>query len=236
MKSELALERLAHGETDYDAETRSEPDISSRLEEIRKSDAEILARFPPRDFVSGIERRKTFRRFAKARVVFSAMAATALFALLLGRFAAPSPDTRVKGSDLRIIAYVKSAQGASPLAEGSTLGRGDEIQFSIVSASGEYGALLSIDGRGSVTTIMPLSGEDSVSIGEKSPETLHYSYRLDDAPTFEDFYLVVREERFPLDIARSALKDMLARGAAEPVFPEGYRFTRFHVVKKEAAK
>ena len=76
---------------------------------------------------------------------------------------------------------------------------GDILQLSYVCADPEYALIVSVDGNGIVTPHFPEDSTDSSLLERGGEHPLSYSYVLDDAPSFERFYLVTCDEEFSLD-------------------------------------
>ena len=73
------------------------------------------------------------------------------------------------------------------------------MQLSYVCADPEYALIVSVDGNGVVTSHFPEDSTDSALLEKGGEFPLSYSYKLDDAPSFERFYLVTSNEEFSLE-------------------------------------
>ena len=122
--------------------------------------------------------------------------------------------TRTKGEindvtqapDLEV--WRKAEDGAEKLAPEATVSAGDIVQLRYIVPKSCYGALLSMDGRGVLT--VHLSGNDgkAAALTPGKPVALKTSYKLDDAPAFEAFYLITAYENFHLESVRERLMDV----------------------------
>ena len=112
---------------------------------------------------------------------------------------------RVKGGEQGpgLIIYRKLAGGSERLQDGAPARSGDLVQIAFRSGGLAYGAILSVDGNGTVTQHLPASGEKAVPLARR--DTLDFAYELDDAPRWERFYLVAGDRRFDLEGVREKL-------------------------------
>ena len=61
--------------------------------------------------------------------------------------------------------------------------------------------IFSLDGNGKVTALLA-EENSSVALEAGKIKLLPYAYKLDDAPHFEKFFLVVSNEAFDLDVSQ----------------------------------
>jgi hypothetical protein len=245
--SDLLLEQYVLGELSpsLEGKVREElavnPDLRARYEAIKASDKEILDRYPPADMARAIElKQEKTRRDARpqepnvdlasslepagrwALQVAVGLPAAALVLLVFSFFLLrASPQTRVKGLEPHLNAFVKTAQGVKDLAPGSTVGRGDVIQLSYSAAEARYGVILWVDGRGSITWLLPLgfSGSSGAApmLDRSGPVILPTAYELDNAPGYERFFLVYAEKPFDMAVAASAARSLAAGAVSAPL-------------------
>ncbi|MEM6930226.1 MAG: hypothetical protein AAF602_25020, partial [Myxococcota bacterium] len=101
-----------------------------------------------------------------------------------------------------LIVYVHDPEGhAVQLPDGATLREGDTIQVGYVATAG-YAAIVSLDGWGVVTTHLPPRREPTPRRG-----VLDHAFRLDDAPDYERFFLVVDDTPFDLASIHTLVED-----------------------------
>ena len=136
-----------------------------------------------------------------------------------------APATRIKGGEQepRLLVFRKLASGAERLGDGALARNGDLVQLAYRSGGLQYGAILSVDGRGTVTQHLPTTGTRAVPLAAQ--DTLDVAYELDDAPRWERFYLVAADRRFGL----AAVKTKLAAG--DVALGDDVRLFRFTVKK-----
>jgi len=86
--------------------------------------------------------------------------------------------------------------GAEELKDGSIAHAGDRLQLEYNAGDRQYGAIISVDGRGAVFVHYPytLSAEPRLIVGHD--EKLRVGYQLDDAPRFEHFFFITAGEPF----------------------------------------
>jgi hypothetical protein len=224
MISDLHLEQYVLGELSArDTESvrdalKTDGNLRTRLEEIKRSDGETLSSFPPVRMAPLIEERKRSASASPRRApfaVFVPLAAAALVVVsvvsvggIVSRMQGSGQDvTRLKGVE-RLSIYRKTAEGAELLEDGSLVRRADVLQIAYSAGEAKYGTIFSIDGRGVVTFHLP---PDYVGRSQFSPElerqgqtVLPSAYELDDAPAFERFFFVFSRSRFDLKDVQKA--------------------------------
>ena len=226
--SELHLERFFAGElSPAEAEkieraAASDPELAARLEAIGTSNEDILAAYPPATMAPRIEARAAaaVRRPSPLWI----LPAAAILAIGLGigvvghtGLFSGSPgldDTRAKGASLHLSLFRKTASGAEELADGATVHASDLLQVGYYSGAKGYGAIFSIDGRGTLTFHLPAGyagGPGRAPAIETTGEALLPSaYELDDAPRFERFFFVFSEKPFGLQELEKAALNLAA--------------------------
>jgi hypothetical protein len=145
---------------------------------------------------------------------------------------------RAKGVGPRLFVYLKEGDGARLLAPETRVSAGDVVQISYVADGDSFGAILSVDGGGVVTQHYPESGDLAGELTQTGEVPLDFSYRLDDAPRFERFFLVSGKSRFSVEwfrkrLAAANLSQELAKGklpetaiaALSDALPAGVRIT-----------
>ena len=106
--------------------------------------------------------------------------------------------TRIKGLEPRFEIWRKTADSAERLAQKSVARAGDELQIRYAVPEKCFGMIFSLDGRGVVT--YHLSSQDSaVALAPGKMTSLHFAYKLDDAPYFEKFFFVVSASAFKVE-------------------------------------
>lgn len=224
MKSDLTYERLARGEltTDLNEEDRRQ------LAQMDREDQDFLRRHP------------LLPAKASKKLPWTSWAGLAAAALLLvvggTGVLTPPETTRVKSAELSLLVYHKTSEGTELLKPQTPLSSGDEIQFAYFVSEKGYAAILSVDGRGTVTTHFPLHGSQAPAVETSRPELLPYSYKLDDAPEFETVYLITSNEAFEPAKLRPFLIEMVQSHRTEPVLPDGFTVASFPIAKKESSR
>jgi hypothetical protein len=203
---DLLIEQLLLGELPEPRarELAEDPQVRARMEELRASNREILERYPPEVMAKRIgwrleKEREASVRPAPRRWSLPRLAPAAGFAALVlvaGAVLVSVAPWRDRGQAARpkgyphLVIYRKTDGGAETLPENGGIRAGDVLQIAYVAAARKYGVIFSIDGRGVLTLHFPAS-ESAPSLLQPEEETkLDYSYRLDDAPGFERFFLV----------------------------------------------
>jgi hypothetical protein len=254
--SNLKLERYKLGELPaedmkmIDSALGADSSLADRLDKIRESDRDILARFPAEKVLMGIRGKRPVSR----RIVWGLCAAALLICLAIpaiyivkDRYA-PALTDRAKGGvlsahDMELKAFLKESSSTRDLEDLSVLGAGSTIQLAYTVPAGEdFGVIFSIDGRAVVTLHYPYKEDMSSHLVTGKQVLLDEAYTLDDAPLFECFFLVTGEK--PLDTnAMLGLAGKLAaqnksRGDPRGIIDEGigifkgYHLDTLTVLKK----
>ena len=128
---------------------------------------------------------------------------------------------RVKGSGPRIFAYLKEETGARLLAPETRVAAGDTVQISYVADGDPFGAIVSVDGAGNVTQHFPESGDRSGDLSQEGEIPLDFSYRLDNAPRFERFFLVSGKSSFTMEWFKKRISESsVLQGLDKAALPE----------------
>jgi hypothetical protein len=236
--SDLTLEQYHLGELGAERERIVREELSrdevlrGRLASIQASDREIRSSYAAERVVPLIRERllrgdqDTGRRPRRVRtlawaVPLAAVAAVALVLVSLPLVLRTSDETRLKGSGPHLLVFRKTAAGAEELRAGSVARRGDVLQLSYASGTAKYGAIFSIDGRGTVTWHVPAGypggSRPASPLDPRGPVVLPSAYELDDAPGFERFFLVYAEAPFDLSAVDLGVRALASRGAENGV-------------------
>lgn len=155
-------------------------------------------------------------------------AVAALVLALLPIFLAEGPDIgetgevtagieRIKGLDPALRVYRQSGPSdAEILTDGSTAYEGDRLQIAYRAAGFRYGAIFSIDGSGYVTLHYPETPERSGDLTQEGEVPLPFAYVLDDAPSFESFFMVLSEEELDVAALISSIEAGIAGSDGDP--------------------
>lgn len=205
----------------------AEPELAARLQALKDSDEEALARYPAPQMAERIRRRAaTSRRPAwQMPALFAAPALAAAVALLL-LVRAPTPEVsglspnppyadRVKGLSPHLVAYrVRDGRG-EPVGEDDRLRPGDVVQLHYVAAGQPFGAVVSVDGAGAATLHWPERPSGPARLEPKGETSLPHAFELDDAPGFERFFFVTASEPVAAARVMEAARALAARPDAE---------------------
>lgn len=233
----------------YDSQSAAAaPEAREAIAEIERSNAEILAAYPASAMRRAVEeklaskgaretrgriipfgRRGSVAGLAAAACCVLAVSFLSINTLIARNSAAPGGTVsgtvavadRVKGSGPRIFAYLKEEKGPRLLAPETRVAAGDTVQISYVSGGDQFGAIVSVDGTGNVTQHFPESGDRSGELSQTGEIPLDYSYRLDDAPRFERFFLVSGKSDFSMEWFKKRISEpSILQGLDKATLPE----------------
>jgi hypothetical protein len=256
---DLLVERLAKGDLPADeaagvrARLEAEGGLG-RLEALREDDRAALDAHPPGPALAEIRRRAGLlgpasrtpaaRRRRTLFVLAPALGTAALAALLVVRLpqgpgtglpGAELEETTLKGLTPRLALYRQGAGGApEPLGAGAAVRAGDTIQVAYVAAGRPFGAILSVDGSGTVTVHLPAASPLAAPLARGGETTLDHAYVLDTAPGFERFFLFTAAEPFPVAAVQEAVAGLAHDGRARdgrPTIPGGVEAAELLLVK-----
>ena len=202
---QLKIEQYALGELPDEQARELEATLGmevllERVAAIHSSNAEVLAKMPPRRFAAAVDQRQPApspRWWMVAVPVAALLAAVVIVPRVLG----PS-----QGSDLEITrqkgvptlhVHKQARAGAEFLERGDVVEPGDVLQLSYAAAGAEFGAVVSVDGAGAITWHLPRHGQRAVRLNTGTVP-LDHSYELDDAPDFERFVFITGPAPFDL--------------------------------------
>jgi hypothetical protein len=243
--SDLVLEQYALGElsaserSSVDARLASDSSLRRRLEELRRSDEDILSQSPPAEIAAAIRRRMLVgaasaggasggakkRRFIPASALaFPAAAAVLVFAgVVMARgffFAGQGDADRAKSGAPGLLVFEKAASGPLELANGAAAKAGDVLQIKYAAGNARFGAIVSLDGRGTVSWHLPERPAGAAANGsapriEEKGAALDSAYELNDAPSFERFFFLSSKSDFDLSLVAKALGDLSSGGSPD---------------------
>lgn len=140
--------------------------------------------------------------------------------------ASPRPATRLKGLQPTLALFRRIPGGAEPLKPGASVRAGDVLRIGYRAAGRSFGAIFSVDGHGNVTRHWPLAGDLAARLAP-GETLLPGAFELDDAPSYERFFLLVSEAPFDLTPMLESLQ------ASRPSPQEGVEVIRFDLVKEQ---
>lgn len=225
---DVLLERYRLGELpaaqvqDIDAALGRDAAARDRLDAIAADDAAQHAARLPHRIVVALRQRQHDRASAAHASRWQTISVAAAAATLLVAVVAtvvrqpPVPVTsvddgdRIKGAGPAIVAFRKAGNTSEVLHDGDAAREHDVIRLGYQAAGPAFGAIVSIDGRGTVTQHLPASGTRAAALASTGRVLLDAAYELDDAPRWERFCLVTGNRPFELaavlDAARASAR------------------------------
>jgi len=205
------------------AQVEADPALALQLQGLRADNEQLLERHPAAWMAPQIERRaeqsrshssKVHRKLAFPARLFprlwplpAAIGLVAMLALVTvnddtgdgdGIRQNSTPGIRLKGTGPRLSLHRKIGSGSEPLLAGAYGRAGDVLQIRYHAGGRLFGAILSVDGNGSVTLHLPSVGDRAQALESTGPVSLAFAYELDDAPDWERFYFVTADSAFEL--------------------------------------
>lgn len=214
--------------------------LRRRLDALERQDRAFASRFPAEAMVPAIEAaakpararerrpdpepRRTespLRRFLDSLPRSRGWQAAGLFALLTLVLVPVSllrePPTasaegdRLKGKTAELRLYRNTPGGPQRVDSGASASAGDVIQVEFHPGGFAHGAIVSVDGNGTVTVHWPQPPGSGTALSALPGHRLPEAFRLDDAPGFERFHLLLSGS--PIDVA--GLKPLIAASARQ---------------------
>lgn len=203
-------------------------ELDAALAELKKSDEEILSKYPTLDAAAQHTARGHWANAGKPKVSRSAIyrwsgigvAAAAALVLAFGlsfRTAQSKPVTEQAASSIRqkgsadpnapqLFIYRKDGEDAYLLKKGADVKEGDELQLAFNTNANSNVLIFSLDGAGNITNHYPQEKLQSATVNPTAGTTyLDYSYELDDAPSYEVFVIIAAEKPFSIEGKRSEI-------------------------------
>ena len=189
--------------------------LRARIASLKKSDEEILSQYPSEKMIPELIMKANKKNKNKIIFYFPMVAAAVLLVAFIPFY---TPDiaslwqspatteiqeysengTRIKGLSLSLEVWKKTGDSAEKLVDKGYAKAGDELQLRYSVPTKCYGIIFSLDGNGKVTPLLA-NQNHSVALEAGRITLLPYAYKLDDAPHFEKFFLVISSESFDLD-------------------------------------
>jgi hypothetical protein len=217
---DILLEQLLLGELSRDEEralrARLAPEeLERRLATLRGADTAFQAEHDHERMLSAITSRARVARMrsevAKPSAIRYLVPSLAVLALMVwfvrpqpgatpDKLPGPPQDEQIilKGLDPYLVLYRREGEVVETLSHGAHAAAGDMLQVGYVAAEARYGAIVSVDGGGTVTLHFPDAETASSKLTAPGEQLLDHSYELDAAPAFERFFFVTARE--PIDI------------------------------------
>lgn len=207
-----------------------DPSASERLTQLERSDAEILAGTPAKEFAARVRARAAEagwtaatssdgRSFGTGRMLLAASLTVAVGLGIGGSMyrAGGESGDRPKGAPAEVVLFRRiPGDGIERLTAASSARAGDVVQLAYRATEDGYGAIVSIDGRGVVTRHFPVSGDAAAPLRIGGTVPLEAAFRLDDAPAHERFYLVTSRGPFSIDGVIAAVRAGVGAATVAP--------------------
>ncbi len=184
------------------------------IEELEKSNLDILDKYPPSSMADSIKRRmkndnKSIKGNFNRKKLYIPLTTAAVFLLMFPVFSillqkdqiiSNQPEViRMKGNTPSIYIYKRNNENFELLANNSFVKEKDLLQISYDGAGVKYGIILSIDGRGTVTLHFPENIYSSSRLDFGGKVALPFSYELDNAPFFERFFFITSNDEILIE-------------------------------------
>jgi hypothetical protein len=195
-----------------------DPTLNERLNTLKSQSLQITEKLNPQQMVHRIRTKvlieknnqllsKEFSPLLKLAGVFSLLCLFVLPIYLIHFSDEQTLDgIRVKGNAYLSI-FRKTSAEPERLESHSLVKAGDQIQIRLHPQGEKYATVFSIDGRGETTLHFPDSPISETTILRAGPQLLPFAYELDDAPGFEQFFLISSQQSFSADHAMELVKN-----------------------------
>ena len=229
---EWKLERYILGELpqqqmeEIDRLRGEDPSIEKSIRSLEESNREILKAYDPGKMAAEITHKYERSEDAEKAPVRPPVkwyrtvlypAAAVLTALFIFIFVQPLIITdapvegpgmvRLKGMKPGLYVFRSTGDGPELMEANDIAHEGDLLQLGYIVKEDTHGVILSIDGRGVVTLHYPRQDGMSTKITANRKVMLETAYRLDDAPSFERFFMVTSDRPIGVEkILRAAKK------------------------------
>lgn len=194
VKNSLYYEELLRGEIKGDGSYND----MIELEKLKSSNNDILEKYNPRDFATSIAfevRRK------RLNIIKTAVSICGIFIISLAFHNSWSggKGTRIKGGENSLFIYSDKTGENKLVNSGEVFTKGDRLQLTYFSTDWKFGTIISKDGNGVVTLHYPGTINEPGHLILNTEAVLPYSYQLDDAKDFEEFYFIVSNSQFSIE-------------------------------------
>jgi hypothetical protein len=222
------LRELPRVETeDLERQLEGDASLRARLRALEESNQAIRHSYPAAWLAEQVNARLEsaggVRTHRPLRAIYWAVpagvAAVVILLVAVVPRTAESPDgdgDRIKGLGPSLALYRRIPGGSETLADGDVAHAGDTVRIGYRAAGRAFGAILSIDGRGTVTWHLPPDGGRAVPLKRDPTVLLDTAYELDDAPTFERFYFITGAAAFDAGSIAEAARRAAAKDRRRP--------------------
>lgn len=191
---------------------RQEAEAFASPSEVAIASAQILSRL-------GAEpERSVPRRLARWRLpgLTGAVAAALVAVILVWSGPGDRPTHRIKGGDrVELEMFVNRPEGPVRAEEGAGLTSGDQVQFRYAAQGRAWLLVLSVDGRGVITSLYPAEGGESVPVEPGGAHVLEGSIILDDAVGVERVFAFFSDEPLSFEAVRPKVQAAIDRAGGD---------------------
>jgi hypothetical protein len=196
------------------------PSLRTRVQELQKSNETILHEYPAPYMSAQITRRNNMRpqqnktkNLFFPRYTFPALALASLMVIVVFWITAdyhfPSSipsSTRIKGKAVSLYVYRKKNDAVELLTSNAQAGANDLLRIGYYTRKDTHGIIFSIDGNKVLTLHFPANEHASTRLQTNKKVLLPDSYELDNAPLYEQFFMVTSEEELDAAVIMKKLQ------------------------------
>jgi hypothetical protein len=182
------------------------PQDHQQLAELRADSEAFFLRHPPGPLVARFQEQTRRARWWRGSMLLVPVLVAAGIALVVYPRPPPIEDPPYipKGNGAVLTLHRKTAQGSSPVPPPGPLYPHDDVRFTVKGIASGFIAVLSRDGRGTITVYYPFGGQAAAPYDE-SQHALPRAIKLDDTLGPEDLYVLHSPQPFELPWAVQAL-------------------------------
>jgi|GEM_PF-1224323 len=140
-----------------------------------------------------------------------------------------SDGIRLKGKSAELKLYLQTEGGPRLLSPGSTVKAGDALQIEFHPGGYRFAAIVSVDGRGSVTWHWPTGPQGNSDVTLLPSHRLPQAFQLDSAPAFERFYLLLSQDSLSLGEYQAPLSASIGQDAEAWIAQERRENPNLHI-------
>lgn len=240
-----------------DNQLKKDSELQKRLENIEKSNKDILENYSAEIIAANIlniaklrEKKDSKRKnsqtkhiknlFLTALITTTAAITFFVFLPLENTITNISnnnliENTTIKGEHVKLFIYRKKNNQVTQLENDAKAFENDLLQIRYQSTKNKYGVIFSVDGNGTITLQYPQNTYSTTKLKSSKKEALSNAYELDNAPLFEKFYFVTSTDEINIQELINTIKEYVKNSnvlnSSLPI-DEKFEYTTITIIKE----